>query len=137
MANLSREYLNKGAILVEDNPIDTEALRTHRLVYVADQRTDPRVSFPEESAREGIVSALCVPLIYHGRAEGVLRVYMGQRHEFDWFEISLLQAVTQLQEQTLTFVPKIVAMVGAAVFFIPWIAGRLLEYAQGMFGTLP
>ena len=51
--------------------------------------------------------------------------------------ISLIQAVTQLQEQTLTFVPKIVAMVGAAVFFIPWIAGRLLEYAQTMFGTLP
>ena len=51
--------------------------------------------------------------------------------------ISLVQSVTQLQEQTLTFVPKIVAMVGAAMFFIPWIASRLLEYAREMFGTLP
>ena len=51
--------------------------------------------------------------------------------------ISLFQAVTQLQEQTLTFVPKIMGMVGAAALFIPWIATRMLEYAQKMFGTLP
>jgi flagellar biosynthetic protein FliQ len=49
--------------------------------------------------------------------------------------ISLVQAVTQLQEQTLTFVPKIVAMVTAAVYFIPWIATRMLEYAEQMFGS--
>lgn len=53
------------------------------------------------------------------------------------FVISVVQAVTQLQEQTLTFVPKISAMVVAAMFFIPWIAARMLEYAQEMFGTLP
>ena len=51
--------------------------------------------------------------------------------------ISIVQAVTQLQEQTLTFVPKIAAMVVAASLFIPWIALRLLEYAVKMFGTLP
>jgi flagellar biosynthetic protein FliQ len=51
--------------------------------------------------------------------------------------ISLVQAITQLQEQTLTFVPKIVAMVLAASYFIPWIATRMVEYAQDMFGTLP
>ncbi|MCH7595605.1 MAG: flagellar biosynthetic protein FliQ, partial [Planctomycetes bacterium] len=36
--------------------------------------------------------------------------------------IALFQAVTQLQEQALTFVPKIAAMVVAASIFIPWIA---------------
>lgn len=51
--------------------------------------------------------------------------------------ISVVQAVTQLQEQTLTFVPKIVAMVLAASYFIPWIATRMVEYAEFMFGTLP
>lgn len=51
--------------------------------------------------------------------------------------ISVFQAVTQLQEQTLTFVPKIAAMVVAASFFIPWIANRMLNYAQEMFGTFP
>ncbi len=47
--------------------------------------------------------------------------------------ISLFQAVTQLQEQTLTFVPKIAAMIVAAMFFIPWIAARMLEYTQELF----
>lgn len=51
--------------------------------------------------------------------------------------ISVIQSVTQLQEQTLTFVPKIAAMVVAASYFIPWIANRMLNYAQEMFGTLP
>ena len=51
--------------------------------------------------------------------------------------IALVQAVTQLHEQTLTFVPKILAMAGAAVFFIPWIASRMLEYAITMFGESP
>ncbi len=51
--------------------------------------------------------------------------------------ISVFQSVTQLQEQTLTFVPKIAAMVVAATYFIPWIANRMLNYAQEMFGSLP
>ena len=51
--------------------------------------------------------------------------------------ISLFQAVTQLQEQTLTFVPKIAAMVVAAALFIPWIASRMVSYTELMCGTLP
>ena len=47
--------------------------------------------------------------------------------------VSLLQAVTQIQEQTLTFVPKIAAMVAAAVLLMPWIGTRLLEYSREMF----
>jgi flagellar biosynthesis protein FliQ len=51
--------------------------------------------------------------------------------------ISLFQAVTQLQEQTLTFVPKIAAMVIAAAVFIPWIANQMLAYTKEMLGGLP
>ncbi len=51
--------------------------------------------------------------------------------------ISILQSVTQLQEQTLTFVPKIAAMVVAASYFIPWIANRMLDYTREMFSTFP
>ncbi len=49
--------------------------------------------------------------------------------------VSLLQAVTQIQEQTLTFIPKIAAMFAAAIMLMPWISQRLLEYAHGMFTT--
>lgn len=48
--------------------------------------------------------------------------------------ISLFQAVTQIQEQTLTFVPKIVAMVAAAILVMPWLTVRLMDYAARMFG---
>lgn len=51
--------------------------------------------------------------------------------------ISLFQSVTQLQEQTLSFVPKIVAMVGLAIVLVPWLAEHLLEYAREMLGTSP
>ena len=49
--------------------------------------------------------------------------------------ISLVQAVTQIQEQTLSFVPKIAAMVAAAIFLLPWIGQRLLEYTAQMFSS--
>jgi len=51
--------------------------------------------------------------------------------------IAMFQAVTQLQEQTLTFVPKIAAMVVAASVFIAWIAERMVEYTQEIFSTPP
>ena len=51
--------------------------------------------------------------------------------------ISLFQAVTQLQEQTLTFVPKIAAMMVAAAVFIPWIAHRMVVFTEEMFGSFP
>lgn len=50
--------------------------------------------------------------------------------------ISFFQAVTQLQEQTLTFVPKIAAMFVAAAIFIPWIANRMVHFAREMFGPI-
>jgi len=51
--------------------------------------------------------------------------------------VAFFQAVTQLQEQSLTFVPKIAAMVIAAAFFIPWIAERMIEYARDMLSGTP
>lgn len=48
--------------------------------------------------------------------------------------VALLQTLTQIQDQTFSIVPKIVAMFGAAIFFVPWLANRLIEYAQEMFG---
>ena len=47
--------------------------------------------------------------------------------------VSLLQAVTQIQEQTLSFIPKIVAMVASAILLMPWTAQRLIEYSREMF----
>lgn len=53
--------------------------------------------------------------------------------------ISILQAVTQIQEQTLSMIPKIAAMMVAAAFLLPWIGVRLIEYSHSVFayGRLP
>jgi flagellar biosynthesis protein FliQ len=47
--------------------------------------------------------------------------------------ISLLQALTQIQEQTLTFIPKIVAMILSAIALMPWMSHRMMQYAFDMF----
>ena len=47
--------------------------------------------------------------------------------------LSLVQAVTQIQEQTLTFIPKITAMILAAIMLMPWIEMHLVEYARALF----
>jgi flagellar biosynthesis protein FliQ len=47
--------------------------------------------------------------------------------------VSLVQSVTSIQDQTLTFVPKIAAMIIVAALLLPWIAQRLTEYAAELF----
>ncbi len=90
---LSEAYLRKGPILLSASRIDQEVLSTRDVVYVADERSDPRVLYPAEARREGIVSALCAPMIYKGGVEGIIRVYTKRPHEFDWFETSLVRGV--------------------------------------------
>ena len=48
--------------------------------------------------------------------------------------VSIMQAVTQVQDQTLSFVPKIVVMALVAIFVTPWVATFIVEYARRMFG---
>lgn len=42
--------------------------------------------------------------------------------------ISLIQSVTSIQDQTLTFVPKIAIMIIVASMLLPWVAQRLIEF---------
>ncbi len=48
--------------------------------------------------------------------------------------ISILQSVTQVQEITLTFVPKILIVMITFVLFLPFMMGRLLRFAVILFG---
>ena len=50
--------------------------------------------------------------------------------------VSIFQATTQIQEQTLAFVPKIVAVLVGIVFFGPWMLSRMLSYANDIFSNL-
>jgi flagellar biosynthetic protein FliQ len=51
--------------------------------------------------------------------------------------VSVMQAVTQIQEQTLSFVPKIIGMVLIAIVTMPWMITKLMVFSAQMFGPLP
>jgi flagellar biosynthetic protein FliQ len=51
--------------------------------------------------------------------------------------VSLIQAVTQLQEQTLTFIPKLLTISLVFVLTLPWALTRLVEYLAGVIRSLP
>lgn len=50
--------------------------------------------------------------------------------------ISIFQATTQIQEQTLAFVPKIVAVLLALLLFGPWIVTKLIDFTSQILGSL-
>ena len=90
--NLSSEYLQKGPVVLRDNVIDSTAF-DGRAVYIPDVPNDPRIRYPENARREGIVSGLCVPLTYRGQTIGVIRVYTAKRYLFGEAEESLLRSI--------------------------------------------
>lgn len=92
---LSDEYLNKGPVELRHSRIDREILGGEPQT-VADVLTDRSFQYPEEAAREGIVSIGSVPLIAQGIPIGVLRVYSKHRRIFTDLEIKFLTAVGDL-----------------------------------------
>lgn len=90
--NLSEEYLKKGPILLQDSRIDSAAF-AGQTVYIEDSRTDPRIRYPENARREGIVSGLCVPLSFRGQTVGVIRVYTSKKYAFTDSEVALLRSI--------------------------------------------
>ena len=51
--------------------------------------------------------------------------------------IGLLQAITQLHDQTLAFVPKLIVMSLVILFLLPWGLSRLTEYATDLIRGIP
>lgn len=97
---LSRNYIHKGPVKhigslkrsLEDGPL---------LIYnVAD---DPRIQYPQEAVKEGIVSILSVPVKMHGRVEGIIRLYSAETWDFSLEDVNLLQAVAQIAGMAIDF----------------------------------
>ncbi|WP_075183531.1 flagellar biosynthesis protein FliQ [Pantoea sp. 1.19] len=51
--------------------------------------------------------------------------------------ISILQAATQINEQTLSFIPKILAVAATVVVAGPWMLNLILDYMRSLFSNLP
>ncbi len=79
---------------------------------------------PVDVARLALMQALIIalPILGSGLVVGLF--------------ISIFQAVTQIQEQTLTFVPKIVVMLLVAMVLLSWISVRMIDFASEMFSRM-
>ena len=51
--------------------------------------------------------------------------------------ISILQAVTQINEMTLTFIPKIIAVILALTIFLPWMLQIIIDFTVQLFTIMP
>ena len=51
--------------------------------------------------------------------------------------VSVFQAVTQIQEQTLAFIPKVIALVAVIAIFGPWMLGQLETYTTALWASIP
>jgi flagellar biosynthetic protein FliQ len=78
-----------------------------------------------EIGREALTVTLLVaaPMLGFGLVIGVV--------------ISIFQAVTQINEMTLTFVPKILAVAAALIIFLPWIISTMTDFTRHMFALIP
>jgi len=75
--------------------------------------------------REALLTALIIgaPILLAGVAIGLL--------------IGLIQALTQIQDQTISFVPKIVATVAVLAVCLPWLLQRMMEYSEDLIANIP
>lgn len=51
--------------------------------------------------------------------------------------VSIFQAVTSIQEMTLTFIPKIIGVMVAIIIFLPWMMQIMISFTAGIFINLP
>jgi flagellar biosynthetic protein FliQ len=51
--------------------------------------------------------------------------------------ISLIQALTQIQDQTVSTVPKLLAMIVVMIICLPWLTDRMMEYSRELFQDIP
>lgn len=50
--------------------------------------------------------------------------------------VSIFQAVTQIHEMTLTFIPKILAVVLSLFLFLPWMVNKIVDYTANLLNSL-
>ncbi len=51
--------------------------------------------------------------------------------------VAIFQAVTQIHEMTLTFIPKILAVAAVLAFMMPWMLRRMMDFTVALFSSIP
>ncbi|MCD6121423.1 MAG: flagellar biosynthesis protein FliQ [Spirochaetales bacterium] len=83
------------------------------------------IGFAVNLMRGGVLQTLMIaaPILLIGMLVGLI--------------VSILQATTSIQEQTLTFVPKIAAILGAIFVFGPWIVTSMVQFTKRLLEQIP
>jgi FixJ family two-component response regulator len=97
---LSKNYVDKGPI--DSSKSMGEVLLSGKHAWVKEAASDPRVQYPREAMREGVVSILSVPLIVRNKVIGALRVYTGELREFSQEEIDFLYRFAEQVAMAIT-----------------------------------
>ena len=83
------------------------------------------IGFAVQLLRGGVLQTLLIaaPLLLIGMVVGLI--------------VSIFQATTSIQEQTLSFVPKIAAILGALILLGPWIMASMVQFTVRLFARIP
>jgi signal transduction protein with GAF and PtsI domain len=90
---ISDDYVRKGPIFVN---VKESAFSKGEPVFVKDMQKDPRVQYPKEAAKEGIVSMLSVPIKSRGAVIGTIRIYQGEAKEFHEDDMEAMCVLAEL-----------------------------------------
>ncbi len=93
---LSKGYVRKGKVEVKKSQLDTEVISSGKPVYIEDVSHDKRFQYPEAAKEEGLTSVLVAPLKVEGKVIGVVRVYTGEKYDFNADDREFVMAVTHI-----------------------------------------
>lgn len=89
---ISDDYILKGPIFVDDKK---SAFVKGEPVFIEDMREDSRVQYPEAAEREGIVSMISIPILFHGKSIGVIRLYLSQVKKLNEDDVDALRILSE------------------------------------------
>jgi len=89
---LSDRYINKGPVGTDKSITDA---MMGKAVSIYDVEYDPRATYPQQAAEEGIKSILSVPINLKGNVIGVMRIYTSEPREFSDDEITFISSLAE------------------------------------------
>lgn len=89
---ISEDYLSKGPLFVDNKYC---AFVKGEPVFIEDIGKDPRIQYPDAAAKEGIVSLLSIPILFHGESIGIIRIYHKELKRYNEDDVDALKILAE------------------------------------------
>ena len=89
---ISDEYLSKGPVLVDNTSC---AFVRGEPLYIEDLGSDSRIQYPEAAKKEGIVSMLSIPILFHSESIGIIRIYHSEMKKFNEDDVDAFKILAE------------------------------------------